>query len=187
LHAWGRSYDANVLSNLHRFLFWRFRPRRHPRYRLRLKRRIIGRFKAVVAENPVLRNYVSSLFIWRPDINIPFPDNLVTVRLRCAHFGDDFFDGWDDCILSLRVGYENKIAAGGKRGETWLQLMKPVVVEGGRSIDVDLPSFETFPLQSHGGPYIRQVRIVGRRDRFRLADYTSRMPSRDVLAGSPGR
>src|ERR1035437_3254315 len=25
-------------------------------------------------------------------------------------------------------------------------------------IDADFPSFETFPLHSHGGPYIRQVR-----------------------------
>src|ERR1035437_2639165 len=26
-------------------------------------------------------------------------------------------------------------------------------------IDADFPSFETFPLHSHGGPYIRQVRF----------------------------
>src|ERR1035441_2371375 len=26
-------------------------------------------------------------------------------------------------------------------------------------IDADFPSFETFPLHSHGGPYIQQVRI----------------------------
>src|ERR1035437_8449759 len=26
-------------------------------------------------------------------------------------------------------------------------------------IDADFPSFETFPLHSHGGPYIRQVRV----------------------------
>src|ERR1017187_8928898 len=27
-------------------------------------------------------------------------------------------------------------------------------------IDADFPSFETFPLHSHGGPYIRQVRAT---------------------------
>jgi hypothetical protein len=38
-------------------------------------------------------------------------------------------------------------------------------------IDADFPSFETFPLHSHGGPYIRQLQTSGRQiwfpnDRF---------------------
>lgn len=55
---------------------------------------------------------LSPRFIWMPDANIEPASNLVTVKLVCARVADDFVDGRDDCVLFLRVGYENKIATG---------------------------------------------------------------------------
>jgi hypothetical protein len=37
---------------------------------------------------------------------------------------------------------------------------KPLHLKAGY-IDADFPSFEAFPLHSHGGPYIRQKRLKG--------------------------